>query len=435
MFQHPGSQQDQTFNRRILRNRHLPQRASRALAIEGKLRSLRFLFQTTPFSFVKIRDPRCLLAGLLAFSLGVENSHAFLGGLLKRGEDKKVLSAEQLGSQQSKAVEMLAKAKTYESNGKNRQARDTYKSISQSYGRTEAGTEAKFGYARMLEAEGEERKAFEQYQELISNHRNTPNFNEAVKRQYGIAEGLRTSDRKGLLGVGAAIQPSKLVEMFEQISTSAPFTEYAPKSLLAIGYVRTDVGEMDQAIASFQKVVDKYPETETAKEAQYQIFKLRGVTAEKSNSPVKDRAQVEAGLDFVNQNPEDQRANEIKSDLQSIDERSMEKLYNTGMFYEKSGKPDSARVYYREVVKNPNTTWAPKAQERLAILDGQANSVEKKAGMFGPNPLKKDKVEMRTSADEVVPLPAAGTPAAATPPAPAPAAAPAIAEIPAPPAQ
>lgn len=384
---------------------------------------------------MKIRDPRCLLAGLLAFSLGVENSHAFLGGLLKRGEDKKVLSAEQLGSQQSKAVEMLAKAKTYESNGKNRQARDTYKSISQSYGRTEAGTEAKFGYARMLEAEGEERKAFEQYQELISNHRNTPNFNEAVKRQYGIAEGLRTSDRKGLLGVGAAIQPSKLVEMFEQISTSAPFTEYAPKSLLAIGYVRTDVGEMDQAIASFQKVVDKYPETETAKEAQYQIFKLRGVTAEKSNSPVKDRAQVEAGLDFVNQNPEDQRANEIKSDLQSIDERSMEKLYNTGMFYEKSGKPDSARVYYREVVKNPNTTWAPKAQERLAILDGQANSVEKKAGMFGPNPLKKDKVEMRTSADEVVPLPAAGTPTASTPPAPAPAAAPSIAEIPAPPAQ
>lgn len=146
---------------------------------------------------------------------------------------------------------------------------------------------------------------------------------------------------------------------------------------------------------------------------------------------------MEAGLDFVNQNPEDQRANEIKSDLQSIDERSMEKLYNTGMFYEKSGKPDSARVYYREVVKNPNTTWAPKAQERLAILDGQANSVEKKAGMFGPNPLKKDKVEMRTSDDEVVPLPAAGGPSAAAPAAttPAPASAPSIAEIPAPPAQ
>jgi outer membrane protein assembly factor BamD (BamD/ComL family) len=111
-------------------------------------------------------------------------------------------------------------------------------------------------------------------------------------------------------------------------------------------------------------------------------------------------------LDFVNQNPEDQRANEIKSDLQSIEERSMEKLYNTGVFYEKSGKPDSARVYFREVVKNPSTSWAPKAQERLNVLDNMPVSLEKKAGVFGANPLKKDKVEMRTSDDEVVPLPA-----------------------------
>jgi hypothetical protein len=177
---------------------------------------------------------------------------------------------------------------------------------------------------------------------------------------------------------------------------------------------------MDPAIASFQKVVDKYPNTEYAKEAQYQIFKLRGVTAEKSNSPVKDRAQVEAGLDFVNQNPEDQRASEIKTDMQSIEERSMEKLYNTGAFYEKSGKPDSARVYYREVVKSPNSSWAAKARERLAVLDGQpTDSVDKKAGLFGPNPLKKDKVEMRTSEDEVLPLPATpATPVAGTPPTP-----------------
>ncbi len=153
-------------------------------------------------------------------------------------------------------------------------------------------------------------------------------------------------------------------------------------------------------------------------------FQAPRVTAEKSNSPVKDRAQVEAGLDFVNQNPEDQRANEIKTDMQSIEEARWKKLYNTGAFYEKSGKPDSARVYYREVVKNPNSTWAAKAQERLAVLDNQAaESVEKKAGMFGPNPLKKDKVEMRTSEDEVVPCPRApatpSTPATpATPAAP-----------------
>lgn len=391
---------------------------------------------------------RPLLLGALTLVMLPQSSHAFLGGLFKRSEDKKVLSAEELASQEDKASASLAKARAYEQEGKNRQARDTYKSVAENYTRTAAGAEAKFGYARMLESEGEGRKAFEEYQELITNHRNTPNFNEAVKRQFGIADGLRNSKKKGFLGIGAAAQPSKLVEMFTQISDTAPYTEWAPRALLNIGYIRTDVGEMDPAIASFKSVVDKYPGSEFAKEAQYQIFKLRGVTAEKSNSPLKDRAQVEAGLDFVNQNPQDQRAAEVKSDMQQIDEKSMEKLYETGQFYEKSGKPDSARVYYREVVKNPNTSWAGKAQERLAVLDGEARreSVEKKAGLFGPNPLKKDKLEMRTSEDAVVPLPAE----ASAPPAPAPSApsstsstssgsspAPSapIAEIPAPPAQ
>ena len=52
-----------------------------------------------------------------------------------------------------------------------------------------------------------------------------------------------------------------------------------------------------------------------------------------------------------------------------------------------------------------------KAQARLNALDSvpaPADTVEKKAGFFGPNPLKKDKVEMRTSDDAVVPLPAEG---------------------------
>lgn len=355
--------------------------------------------------------------------LWTPRASAILDGFLKKSGEKKVLSAEELNSQEGRAAAQLEKARSYENSGKTRQAREAYKTISRSYSRTDAGAEAKFGYARMLEKEGDGRKAFEQYQELITNHRNSPNFNEAVKRQFEIADGLRGSKKKGFLGIGAAAQPSQLVEMFEQISDSAPYTEWAPRSLLNIGYVKTETGEMDPAIASFQKVVDKYPDTEFAKEAQYQIFKLRGVTAEKSNSPVKDRAQVEAGIDFVNQNPEDQRANEVRTDMQAIEERSMEKLYNTGMFYEKSGKPDSARVYYREVVKNPNTPWAPKAQERLTALDS-GGQVEKKASGFGPLPLKKDKSEMRSSDDEVVPLPvpdsAAPAPAPADPGIPSP---------------
>jgi outer membrane protein assembly factor BamD len=349
---------------------------------------------------------RYLLAGLLAFSLGSSSADAFLDKIRKRGGEKRVLNAEQLTTQEGAAAARLKKAQSYQAGGKRRQARDTYKSVATSYPRTDAGSEALFEYAKILEAEGEGRKAFEQYQKLLTNYRNTPNFNEAVQRQFGIADGLRTSEKKGFLGLGVAIQPSKLIEMFTQISESAPYTDFAPKSLLNIGYVHTKQGATQEALASFKTVVDTYQNTEFATEAQYEIFRLRGVKAERSNSPVEDRAQVEAGLDFVNQNPDDQRSEHVQSNLHNIEERSMEKLFTTGQFYENSGKPDSARVYYREVVKNPNTPWAAKAQARLNVLDNAPQSVEKRAGFFGPNPIKKDKVEMRTSDDEVVPLPA-----------------------------
>lgn len=354
---------------------------------------------------------RCILLGTLFLSLTPLSAEGFLGNLLKKDE-KRVMSAEEISTKEGSASGMLAKAQRYQSSGKRRQARDLYKSITKSYPRTDAAAEAQFQYAKILEAEGDGRKTFDAYQELITTYRNTPNFNEALSSQVRIAEALSKTEKKGFLGIGAPVQPSKLVEMFTQIAESAPHTEYAPKAILNIGHVHSKNGATAEALASYQEVVNTYQGTDYATEAQYQIFKLRGMKAERSNSPVEDRAQVEAGIDFVSQNPEDQRAQQVKANLDSIEERSMEKLFTTGQFYEKSGKPDSARVYYREVVKNPNTVWAAKAQARLSALDSMpapADTVEKRAGFFGPNPLKKDKVEMRASDDAVVPLPSSDT--------------------------
>ncbi|MEM1442392.1 MAG: tetratricopeptide repeat protein [Verrucomicrobiota bacterium] len=353
------------------------------------------------------RSFRIATLGLCVFSLSLTESSAFLD-ILKKSKDKKVANAEELTTQESAAATQLAKANSQRDAGRKRQARDSYKSIVNNFPRTDAAAEAQFQFAKILQQDGEGQKAFDAFEELITNFRNTANFNAAVKAQFDIAESLKNSKKKGFMGIGAAAQPSDLIEMFEKISEVAPYTEYAPRSLLNVGYVQTEIGDENLAILAFRNVVDNYQGTQYATEAQYQIFQLRGVKAEESNSPVEDRAQVEAGIDFMNQNPNDQRAQEIQQDLQEIQLREMEKQYNIGMHYEKAGKPDSARIYYREVVKNPGTPWASKAQERLNALDRApaADSVEKRAGFFGPNPLKKDKVEMRTSDDAVLPLPA-----------------------------
>lgn len=328
------------------------------------------------------------LVFLTVTALAATEARAFLGlsDLLNR-RDRQVLDASQLSSQEASASAQLERARQMEAGGRTRQARDAYRSVVRSYPRTDSAAEARFAYARILQDEGDGRKAFEQFQELITLHRNTPKFNEAIERQFLIADGLKNSDRRGFLGIGAPIQPSKLIEMFDQIVESAPHSDFAPRSLLNKGLVQAKEAQMVEALATLQQVVDGYPRTSYAAEAQYEIFRLRGVRAERSNNPVEDRAQVEAGLDFLSQNPEDQRAQKIQSNLQAIEEREMQKKYETGRFYERSGRPESARVYYRDVVANPNTPWAARAQERLNGLDGAASAPSSgggsRFGLFG----------------------------------------------------
>ncbi|NRB74069.1 MAG: tetratricopeptide repeat protein [Verrucomicrobiales bacterium] len=353
-----------------------------------------------------IRKIPFFLCASAVLSLSTAEAQFSFGDLFNKKSEERV-GAEEYATQQGTAQSKLDKAMSYENSGKSKQARDAYRSIVKSYPRTDAAAEAQFRYANMLDVTGDSRKAFEAYQDLITKFRNTNHFNESVQRQFEIAENMRSNERKGFLGIGASIQPSKLIEMFDQVASSVPQSELAPKSMLNIAEIHLEQEDRLSAESFYQKVVNTYPSTSYATEAQYEIFKIRGVTAENSNSPNEDRAQREAGLDFVNSNPNDQRAAEIRSGLDDIEARSMEKLFNTGRFYEKSGKPESARVYYREVVKNPNTPWAAKAQERLNALDNAPVSVEKKASFFGANPLKKESVEMRTSDDEVLPLPAA----------------------------
>ncbi len=321
----------------------------------------------------------------VAITVAPVSSHAFLKGLFN---GNKKVNSQELASQQGAAATLLQKAQGQEQAGKTKSARDTYRSVYKNYPRTEEAGEALFRSAQIRERSGDPKDAFDEYQVVMTEYRNSPHFTESLQRQYAIAEALRNSDKKGFLGMGAAVQPSKLIEMFQQIAKNAPFSEYAPKSQLNVGRIHARQGSTLEAIVAYQKVVESYPNTKQASEAQYEIFELRGQKAEKSNSPVEDRAQVEAGLDFMTQNPDDARAQEVKAGLDAIEERSMEKFYNTGTFYEKSGKPEAAKVYYREVVKQPNSKWAGKAQSRLNAIDSaQAAGVAVEAP--APEPVKE----------------------------------------------
>jgi len=361
-------------------------------------------------------------------------------------KDKVVLSADDLASQEVAGQKVIANIRAQEGSLSSRKQRSMYKDVVKNYPRTESAGEAQFKIGELRENDGDLKKAFEEYQTFLAEHPKNPRFGEAVKRQYDIAKALMESPKKGFLGIGAAIQPSKLIEMFEQISSNAPFSEYAPLSMYNIGLVNRTQNNFDAAIDAFDAVVEEYPNSHLHSQAMLQKFEMLGSVAENSNNPQNVRAQREAGQDALNQ-LSGEAAAEIRAEMGKLEDKQNEKDFNIGRFYEKQGNLKSAVIYYREVTSRPSTSeYYPLAKERLDQLLAAdpslaaaptprrvapapapapatsasgtaatapsptapaAPSVKDRADYLGPPvpALPNSKPAMRTSADDVVPIP------------------------------
>ena len=362
------------------------------------------------------------------------NVEAFLGFGKKPG----VLTAEGLAAQEATASKLLASARAEEPNVSTRKARSLYADIVKNYPRTASAGEAQFKVGELHAQEGKPKKAFEEYQDFLTEYRDSPRFAEAVKRQYDIALALMKSEKKGFLGIGAAIQPSKLIEMFEQISANAPFSEYAPLALYNIGVVNSTQNDVDAAIDAFDAVVQEYPDSHLKGEAMKQKFDLLGTAANRSNNPQNVRHQREAGEDALNLLTGEEAA-DMRANVGKLEEKEKEKNFDIARFYEGQGDFKAAAVYYREVISKPSGSKHEQlAKERLAALieadpsvgavpptrraapkPSTATASSSKPAPPAPTPTKDradylgppipanvaNQPAMRTSADDVVPIP------------------------------
>ena len=74
--------------------------------------------------------------------------------------------------------------------------------------------------------------------------------------------------------------------------------------------------------------------------------------------------------DFLKKHPESDMAPDAKQVVDKLKSREAENAYETGKFYEARRAPESAVIYYKDIVRNyPDTEWAKKAQERLNELE------------------------------------------------------------------
>lgn len=320
------------------------------------------------------------LRGMLALALflgiaTVEPSHAIFGIFSKKDRDR-VPTGKEVAEHDRRATALFAKAEAYQKTGKGKKALDGYSSIARKYYFSQYAPEANFRAAEIMQAQGDLSESFDYYQNLVDRYRGSPRFQRALEQQYNIAVSSLTNKNESFLGVlPKKTSRDRVLAMFATVITNAPASIYAANSQYYIARIHEGRKDYDEAIQAFQTVVDEYPRSPKAPQAQLRIAEIYKTTARRPDNPSNLAQEREAYEDFLTNFPQHRESGDAYAQLNAIDEKTAKKSLNIARYYEKQGNTKAAAIYFKDVLRSTNAALKLEARQgidRVGKLDPKA---------------------------------------------------------------
>jgi outer membrane protein assembly factor BamD (BamD/ComL family) len=308
----------------------------------------------------------CLALVLASGSL--TPASAFLG-LFKKTDKTKAPDNQELQSQEAAAMVLLREGRAAQSAGDGSKASNIYDSIVKQYRFTNSAAEAAFAKATIVRANGKLDDAFDAFQSFVDRYRQSPRFPDAIQQQYEIAEEAKGGKKqRSLILVPMKLGTEAVIKLYQQIIKNAPYGKFAPLAQFSIGEIYQEKGDKLKATEAFQVIVDNYPSSKEAAEAQFRIGAISNIAANKTQDSSNLVQTRDALQSYVATNPSGDRAGEAQAILSQVDAAEATRSLEVGKFYEKSGKPKAAAIYYNEALKFGTPEASAEARTRLAAL-------------------------------------------------------------------
>ena len=272
-------------------------------------------------------------------------------------------------SQEITASAQLVAAREAESAGRVSKAQAIYKAIVKRYPFTKSAAEASFQDAVIIRHNGKMDDAFNALQKFILSYRDSPHFTEALEKQYEIAEEAKGGKKqRGLLLINMKMNSSDVIKFYETIIKNAPYGKYAPLAQFSIAEVQQDLKEKDKAVIAYQKVVENYPNTSQAAEAQFRIGSISNIAAQRSEDASNLLAARDALRTYIATNPAGDRKQETEMILHQVNTAEANQSLNVAKFYQRTGKTKAAAIYLNEALKFGSPEVSAQARTMLAEL-------------------------------------------------------------------
>jgi outer membrane protein assembly factor BamD len=307
-----------------------------------------------------------MLGVVLAFLILLPLSlHAQSEGLVKQAAPSTSLSG--FGS----PADQFAEAEGYAQSGELDKAINDYRGIVKNAPRSAEAPKAQFALAQALQKKGDLEASFKAYQFLLQKYPQTPKFEESVAEQINIANAFLKGARVRVFGIPTVPSMEKAEEMYNSILKVSPYSKHAAITQFNLGLSIEKQGRAQDAIAAYQKLLDKYPNSSACDDAQYQIayvYQQLGMTGKSQDLSALKESQNNY-QDFLIQYPNSEKIQQAGENMKTMISRESGDTLRVARFYDFQKQFKSAAIYYNDVIRRfPQSEDANSAKSRLDEL-------------------------------------------------------------------
>lgn len=278
-----------------------------------------------------------------------------------------------LPEEQQKILNWMNSARAAEEKGHNRSALKLYKKVSKKYPKNQYSPEALYRTALIQLSRNNVDKAFEAFNTIAWVYPNYGSFNETLGQMYKIAvDRLETHRDKIFWVIPGFKNTDRAVQYFERIVAIAPYSDYAPLSLMNVAKAWSDKNSDAMTIYALNRLVTNYPNSFLTSDAYLKLAQTHyGII----KGPEYDQRATEDAItffeDFLIQYPQNQHVDQAEAGLSGAKNiHSMSKVKMADFYYFKRSKYDAAKILYNEAITiAPLSNAAELARTRIEKID------------------------------------------------------------------
>lgn len=209
------------------------------------------------------------------------------------------------------------------------------------------------------------------FSKYLQSNADLAHFEDTMKFKFAIAEQFREGARLHLLGFQSLPKwgsgAAEAIVIYDEVIAAMPASDIAAESLYAKAFALRQQMDWKQSIESLQLLLRRFPKHELAPCSYLAICETyyEQCQYERQNADILAMAEV-ALRKYADDFPKDHNITQAREYVQGIKELNASGLCETGLFYERKGKPESAAIYYENTINSfPDTKIAGFCKSRL----------------------------------------------------------------------